>query len=64
MMEEDFHVTELSSYHARVVFVVTIIFLVTSTVSIILRLMAKRVNKANLTADDYAILVAQVLTYP
>ncbi|TVY37228.1 Satratoxin biosynthesis SC1 cluster protein [Lachnellula subtilissima] len=63
IMEDDFHVAELSSYRARVVFVVTIIFLVTSTASIILRLMAKRVNKANLTADDYAILVAQVVNY-
>ncbi|TVY16433.1 Satratoxin biosynthesis SC1 cluster protein 4 [Lachnellula arida] len=62
-MEDDFHVAELSSYRARVVFVVTVLFLITSTASIILRLIAKRVNKANLTADDYAILAAQVVNY-
>lgn len=59
-MEDDFHVAELSSYRARVVFVVTILFLITSTASIILRLIAKRVNKANLAADDYTIIAAQV----
>jgi hypothetical protein len=51
---------ELSSYRAQVVFVVAIIFTITSTVSIILRLAAKRISKAKLEVDDYVIIVAQV----
>lgn len=51
---------ELDAYRAQVVFVVTIIFAITSTGSVYLRLAAKRISRAELGAEDYVILVAAV----
>lgn len=51
---------ELSSHRSVAIFIVTIVFLITSTTSIILRLVAKHMNRAKLLAEDYVILVAQV----
>jgi hypothetical protein len=51
---------ELDAYRAQVVFVVAIIFTITSTGSVYLRLAAKRISRAELGAEDYVILVAAV----
>lgn len=50
----------LDSYRSRAVVGCIITFTITSSVSIILRLMAKRMNKTKLYAEDWVILAAQV----
>jgi len=51
---------ELAAYRAQVVFVVAIIFTLTSTGSVFLRLAAKRISRAQLGVEDYVIIVALV----
>lgn len=51
---------QLSADRSATIFAVAVVFTFTSTVSIILRLVAKRVSKTRLAVEDYTILVAQV----
>ena len=51
---------ELNNYRSLAIFIVVIVFTITSTTSIILRLVAKRINRARLQVEDYVIMVAQV----
>ncbi|KAJ5807009.1 Satratoxin biosynthesis SC1 cluster protein [Penicillium riverlandense] len=53
----------LESYRSRAIFAVVITFTVTSTVSVFLRLLSKRINRARLASEDYVLLVAQFLLY-
>lgn len=55
---------ELSNYRSMAIFIVVLVFTVTSTISVILRLVAKRINRAKLQVEDYVILVAQVKMKP
>lgn len=51
---------ELDNPRSLAIFIVIIVFTITSTISIILRLVAKRMSQAKLVVEDYVILVAQV----
>lgn len=51
---------ELGASRSAGTFAVIVIFTVISTVSIILRLVAKRLSKQKLAVEDYTILIAQV----
>lgn len=53
----------LKSNRSLAIFCVVVVFTITSTASIILRLVAKRINKARLAIEDYVILAAQFLLY-
>ncbi|KAF4635106.1 hypothetical protein G7Y89_g2996 [Cudoniella acicularis] len=55
----DIQVNELGEYRSRATFCVVIVFTVTSTISVALRLAAKRINRTNLTLEDFTIFVAQ-----
>lgn len=56
--------SELSTYRSAALFSVVVVFTVTSTVSVILRLVAKRLSKMRLAREDYTILAAQVQPHP
>jgi hypothetical protein len=51
---------QLGGGRTLAVFATTIAFTFTATISVILRLVAKRANKTRLGLEDYSILVAQV----
>lgn len=47
-------------YVAKVVFIVVVVFTVTSTLSIALRFVGKRIKKLSLSAEDVLIIAALV----
>ncbi|KAJ5287208.1 Satratoxin biosynthesis SC1 cluster protein [Penicillium angulare] len=53
----------LASYRARAILGTIITFTITSTISVVLRLISKRINRAQLGREDYVVLVAQFLLY-
>ncbi|KAJ5087816.1 Satratoxin biosynthesis SC1 cluster protein [Penicillium angulare] len=53
----------LASYRTRAILGTIITFTITSTISVVLRLISKRINRAQLGREDYVVLVAQFLLY-
>lgn len=51
---------ELKTHRAAAIFSVVIVFSITSTVSVALRLLAKRISRSRLAREDYVVIVAQV----
>ena len=64
-MEGSQHAGELklSGHRPITTFAVSIVFCFTSTLSLVLRLVAKRIKKLRLASEDYTIIVAQVRYY-
>ena len=50
----------LSGQRPIITFVVSVVFCFTSTLSLVLRLVAKRIRKLRLASEDYTIIAAQV----
>ncbi|KAF2120041.1 hypothetical protein BDV96DRAFT_317780 [Lophiotrema nucula] len=53
----------LSTYRARVLIGVAIAFTLTSTTSLVLRFVGKRIKKTKFSAEDWLIVLAQVAVY-
>lgn len=63
-MEERTPLDELSKYRTQTIFVSVIVFTITATISVILRLVAKKINRAKLQVEDYVIFLALVKMKP
>ncbi len=53
-------VEPLTSHRAVAAFVVAVVFTLTSTLSVVFRLIAVRIKRRKLGPEDYAIVAAQV----
>ncbi|KAF2875851.1 hypothetical protein BDV95DRAFT_591276 [Massariosphaeria phaeospora] len=51
------------SPHSRAVLVVVVVFTITSTFSLVSRLVAKRIQKLDIAAEDWTIVAAQIAVY-
>jgi len=54
---------ELRPASGKMLLIVTIIFATSSTVSLILRMFATKMNKASLGPEDWTIIIAQVIAF-
>ncbi|KAF2194600.1 hypothetical protein K469DRAFT_130542 [Zopfia rhizophila CBS 207.26] len=51
------------TYRAKAILGIVVAFIITSTVSMILRFVGKKIKKTNISSEDWFIIAAQVTVY-